>query len=228
MTHVYTDGACSNNGFSQAKSGIGIFFGIEDERNVSECITGKQTNNTAELSAVIRVFDIMQDSIASGEPVFIHTDSAYVILCATSYGSKLAQKNWQRKKPIPNVELVKTLFSLYQAHTNVKLLHVQAHTGRQDKHSIGNDWADRLANAAIGVESCPYQSFGKNTKKSTKPNMKKSTKTNTKTIVLNVPYTEKDQAKRYGARWNRQKKTWYVPVGVNGEYDTRLEQWMNL
>ena len=42
---VYTDGACSNNGKSNSLAGIGIFFGIDDYRNVSEKIKGKQTNN---------------------------------------------------------------------------------------------------------------------------------------------------------------------------------------
>jgi hypothetical protein len=27
---------------------------------------------------------------------------------------------------------------------------------------------------------------------------------------LNVPYAEKDQAKRLGARWDSTRKTWYV------------------
>ena len=43
--YVYTDGACIHNGKKYAKAGIGIFFGPGDRRNVSERITGKQTNN---------------------------------------------------------------------------------------------------------------------------------------------------------------------------------------
>lgn len=31
---------------------------------------------------------------------------------------------------------------------------------------------------------------------------------------LNVPYAEKDEAKALGARWDPQKKTWYIPEGV--------------
>lgn len=31
---------------------------------------------------------------------------------------------------------------------------------------------------------------------------------------LNVPFAEKDDAKRLGARWDAQRKTWYVPDGV--------------
>ncbi len=31
--------------------------------------------------------------------------------------------------------------------------------------------------------------------------------------ILKVPYAEKDQAKALGARWNNERKTWYVPDG---------------
>ena len=51
--YVYTDGACSNNGSKYPESGIGIFFGINDKRNLSKRIEWKQTNNTAEISAII-------------------------------------------------------------------------------------------------------------------------------------------------------------------------------
>ncbi len=32
--------------------------------------------------------------------------------------------------------------------------------------------------------------------------------------VLKVPFAEKDEAKRLGARWDAAKKKWYVPAGV--------------
>ena len=35
------------------------------------------------------------------------------------------------------------------------------------------------------------------------------------TTFLTVPYAEKDQAKSLGARWNAEKKKWYVPDGTN-------------
>ena len=32
---------------------------------------------------------------------------------------------------------------------------------------------------------------------------------------LKVPYAEKDEAKRLGARWDAARKKWYVPQGVD-------------
>lgn len=34
-------------------------------------------------------------------------------------------------------------------------------------------------------------------------------------IVLKVPYAEKDEAKALGARWNKERKVWYVPDGAD-------------
>ena len=61
--NIYTDGACSNNGKKNAKAGIGIYFGENDDRNISERISGKQTNNCAELRAILEVFTILGEEI---------------------------------------------------------------------------------------------------------------------------------------------------------------------
>jgi hypothetical protein len=37
------------------------------------------------------------------------------------------------------------------------------------------------------------------------------------------PYSEKDDAKSWGARWDQARKSWYVPAGVSLE---PFERWM--
>ena len=147
--YVYTDGACTNNGKKNAKAGIGIFFSPGDKRNVSERITGKQTNNAAELEAILRVFQILEKEIKKGEEYVIMTDSEYAIKCMGSYGYKLAIKHWKSDKPIPNFEKVKMGFLLFKTYPNITLQHVRAHTGKKDAHSIGNEFADKLATSSI-------------------------------------------------------------------------------
>ena len=151
--YVYTDGACSNNGKASACAGIGIFFGKYDPRNVSRKVVGKQTNNTAELTAIIETYPIIYPDLVDGKKIVIASDSEYAIKCATSYGEKCSKIGW--KKEIPNLELVKTLYELYVG-TCVQFIHVRAHTDKNDVHSIGNDQADKLANQAIGLDTCPY------------------------------------------------------------------------
>jgi hypothetical protein len=37
----------------------------------------------------------------------------------------------------------------------------------------------------------------------------------TTSIYLDVPYAEKDEAKRLGARWDAERKAWFVPAGLD-------------
>lgn len=197
--NVYTDGACSNNGRANAKAGLGIYFGEGDPRNSSERIIGKQTNNTAELTAILRAAAILQEEIMDGYDIHIYTDSEYARRCCTTYGEKLYKKGWNvgSKKAIPNLELVKKAYTVFKQLDNVHFHYIAAHTGLKDAHSIGNEGADRLANLAIGVSDCPY---AKKTKKTE----------NNKKIYLNLPYDEKEDGKRLGARWDPKKKKWYI------------------
>ena len=191
---IYTDGSCINNGRANAASGIGIYFGPNDKRNVSKKISGKQTNNTAELTAIIYSFKILEEDINNGRNITIHTDSEYAIKCATTYGEKMEKIDW--KKDIPNKELVQIIYSLYNNTPNVNLKHIRAHTGKEDKDSIGNENADRLANEAVVRNN--FTQFEK-------PKNKGKRK-----IYLNVPYTQKNNAKKLGALWDPNKKKWFV------------------
>jgi len=190
--NVYTDGACTNNGKPDARAGFGIWFGDNDDRNTSESFTGPQTNNRAELLGIIKALTILRDEIEQGQPIIIYSDSSYSIRCCTTYGEKMSKKGWQTKeKDIPNRNLVEVAYNFVKKYNNIKFKHIRAHTGLEDEHSIGNEHADRLANLSIGVESCPYQRI-KNK------------------IYLKVPYDEKDEAKKLGAKWDKSKKRWYI------------------
>ena len=142
--YVYTDGGCSNNGKRNAEAGIGIFFGVGDPRNVSRRIEGKQTNNTAELTAILVAYGLIETELVD-KRITIVSDSVYAIRCATSYGEKCEKQGWPE---IPNLELVKQVYELYK-DTNVQFMHVDAHTNRMDTHSIGNRHADALATMAL-------------------------------------------------------------------------------
>lgn len=185
MIKIFTDGACSHNGGKQAKAGIGIYIADNHPKNTSERIVGKQTNNTAELSAVIKVFSLFKNEIESGQDIMIYTDSEYVLKCCGYFGERSEKNGWKNKKGfIANHELVKQIYELYHSYDNVNLQHIKAHTGKTDELSKGNEEADRLANLAIG-------------------------KMVTKRVYLNVPFERKEEAKQLGAKWNPQKKKWY-------------------
>jgi ribonuclease HI len=177
-----------NNGRPDAVAGIGIYFGEDNPRNVSRRLddSEKQTNNVAELMAIKVAMEML-----SGETrVIIVSDSQYAISCATTYGAKCAADNWHRD--IPNRDLAKQVYEMYHARKDtVKLMHIMAHTGAEDVHSRGNAAADRLANLSIGQVSCPYQ-------------------TPSARIYLRVPFSQKDEAKGLGAKWDPACKKWFI------------------
>jgi len=137
-TYVYCDGSCIHNGLPNAKAGIGVYFGDNDPRNVSESISGN-TNNIAELTAMIRVYDYVKGDVT------IVSDSKYALLCVDTYGKKCESSGWP---DIPNKELVKKLYYTYK-NSSFKFIHVYAHTNKKDIHSIGNQHADKLAYESV-------------------------------------------------------------------------------
>jgi len=145
---VYTDGSCIHNGKSNARAGIGIFFDMDDPRNISKKIEGKQTNNVAELMALIDAYSIVKHDVVNGKNIAIVSDSEYAIKCATHYGAKCSKQDWM--VDIPNKELVKKAYETYKNVKNIQLIHIRAHTNNTDIHSRGNDFADKLANQALG------------------------------------------------------------------------------
>ena len=150
-TIVFTDGACSENGSSFAKAGIGVYFGDDDIRNVSKRISGKQTNNTAELLAILEVFNICEKDIENGDEIVIYSDSDYAIKSFTTRGDSYKNKGWKKYNgtEIENVELVKRGHELFKKYPNVSINHVKAHTGKKDLLSLGNEMADKLATQSL-------------------------------------------------------------------------------
>jgi ribonuclease HI len=138
--YVYTDGACLGNGRSGARAGLGVYFGEGDVRNVSEVVVGKQTNNVAEVSAIIKAYELIKNDIDAGKHVVIVTDSIYALRAVLVNEEKTNK---------PNKELVDLLYKLYDGLDNVKFMYIEAHTGRMDVHSIGNDKADMLASSKL-------------------------------------------------------------------------------
>ena len=204
---VFTDGSCSNNGKPNAEAGLGVYLGENDPRNCSKRIIGKQSNNTAELSAIIEVFTILKNDIDGGYPVIIYSDSEYSIKCCGSYGEKCKKTCWTNKKGyIPNHELVKQIYELFLHNQNVYIEHIRAHTGLNDELSLGNEGADRLANEAIGLKSCPYE--------------------NKQKYYLNVPYSDKDKAKALGSKWDPKKKKWYYEGSNTDENFIQLREYL--
>ena len=143
--HVYTDGACTKNGSSSARAGIGVFWGQDDPRNVSEPLPPgeRHTNNRAELLAIERALDGAEPVLRRGATLHIHTDSQYSHKALTLWINNWIKKGWITAKgtPVENRDLLERIHGkLASTPTPVQWHYVAAHTG-----DPGNEAADRLA-----------------------------------------------------------------------------------
>jgi len=128
----YTDGSCTQLGTSRALAGAGVHF-PELDVNMSFPVPGTQTNNRAELWAVIQAIEFV--SHLPGPPeVDIRLDSKYVM-------NNLESNN------VDNLDLWKELFRLLK-EVKVSWTKVIGHSG-----DVGNDRADVLAKSVAKTSS---------------------------------------------------------------------------
>lgn len=126
---VWTDGACSHNGKSNARGGWAFIARHEDEERVKSggVKTKGVTNNQMELRAVIEVFKVLKVPCE----VRVHTDSEYVAL-AFSEGrlKRWMQNGWRTSegKPVANKDMWQELVTLIKKGGHrVKVKHIQGH-----------------------------------------------------------------------------------------------------
>ncbi|KAL5017317.1 hypothetical protein ScPMuIL_006906 [Solemya velum] len=138
---VYTDGACFDNGKCGSRAGIGVYWGPHDHRNVSERLTGRATNNRAEIHAARKA--IIQAKEHGIKNLILNTDSAFLINAITKWIKGWKRNGWilTTGLPVINREDFEQLDQELR-NINVKWKHVRGHVGIP-----GNEAADRLANA---------------------------------------------------------------------------------
>ncbi|KAF6772633.1 hypothetical protein AHF37_07988 [Paragonimus kellicotti] len=150
---VYTDGACVGPS-SLRQAGYGVYWGPSDPRlvhpnilltissNVSERLSGEQTNNRAEIEAAITA---ARQAKQAGIPrIVIATDSKFTQQCATEWGPVWEKNGWRLfdGKPVKLREAVERLLKATRdSGVEVSWHYVPGHSGVE-----GNEEADRLAN----------------------------------------------------------------------------------
>lgn len=103
-TKVWTDGAARGNGRVGAEAGVGVFWGVDNENNVSEALEGAQTNQRAELTGILRALEIAPEDGA----LEIITDSSYSINCCTTWVISWEKNGWKTStgQEVTNKDLV--------------------------------------------------------------------------------------------------------------------------
>jgi|TARA_B110000093_G_scaffold114699_1_gene122902 ribonuclease HI len=223
MYEVYTDGSCLGN---PGRGGWGV---VGDDFKLS----GKQsdtTNNAMEMTAVLKALDECLNRDI--QEVCIFTDSQYVKNGISAWIINWKKNNWVTSTgtPVKNKEL---WIAIDEVRNKLKLVNwkwVKAHNG-----DLKNEEVDKLAYEAAGgtaakfygiirghipgiyttwgeaktqIDEYPgavYKSF------KTRPEAEKYMNTPVKEcIYLNVPFSDKDHVKSFGAKWDPVKKKWWV------------------
>jgi ribonuclease HI len=147
---IFTDGSAIKSKTKGISGGYGIFFGVDDKRNVSERLrVPKITNNVAELTAIRECLKILSHK----KKYIIYTDSEYSIKSITLWSKNWIKNNWKTTtgKDVKNKELIVEILDLLEK-IDVKFVHVRSHQKEpSNKNSIeyklwaGNNYADLLA-----------------------------------------------------------------------------------
>jgi ribonuclease HI len=110
--HVWTDGGAQPN---PGPCGIGVVIIDGDTRKEISEFLGPGTNQIAELTAILRGLESIEDKT---RPTFVYSDSAYSI--------GLLSQAWKAKA---NVELVAALRAVCRGFNDLRFVKVAAHTG---------------------------------------------------------------------------------------------------
>ena len=136
-TGVFSDGSCEGN---PGPGGWG-FVWVEDDRIVTQDsgTDGDTTNNRMELTALIAAYR----ALPADAEIDVYSDSQLCVKTVNEWAAGWEARGWKRKTgPIANLELVKELYALANAHPQAKLQWIKAHDG-----SRWNEYADALASA---------------------------------------------------------------------------------
>ncbi|GMG18978.1 unnamed protein product [Ambrosiozyma monospora] len=161
LATVYTDGACKNNQNRFARrGGYGVFFGVNDKRNISAPLTGdNHTNQLAELTAIDKALDEII-KVALKVKFTIVTDSKYCIDCITKLANGWKQKGWlnAQGKPVANRAIIESILDkkalvnyLYTTcgwDDELEFRYVPGHSS-----DFGNEKADELARKGADMDS---------------------------------------------------------------------------
>jgi len=132
---VFTDGSATPN---PGPGGWGAVRVVDDQ--VVDRAAGRDpdtTNNRMELQALIAGVGLVPE----GESAVLWSDSNLAVQTINQWAAGWKARGWRRKSgPVENLDLVRTLYELFEARPELELRWIKAHVGHR-----WNEYADRLA-----------------------------------------------------------------------------------
>lgn len=164
ILHIFTDGACSNNGKRGAAAAWGVILLTDIGHSIIDTDSGRippnepQTNQRAELRALLRGLEIAENYLLANKGVKeiqLWSDSQYAIKCTSEWGPTWRKNGWtKRGGDIQHLDLVKPLVETYaRLYSKLRLKWIEGHKGGAAANVFPwcfNHQVDRLATGALG------------------------------------------------------------------------------
>lgn len=165
IMHIFTDGACPNNGKRNANAAWGCLLVSDDGYIVLDRLSGaiplseSQTNQRAELTALLRGLELAEKQFGKlndVKKVQIWSDSEYSINCASVWGPKWKARGWKKQGgDIQHLDLIRKLVEkTLELGFKIEYRWLKGHKGGESQHAFPwmfNHQVDALANSALRV-----------------------------------------------------------------------------
>jgi len=163
IMHIFTDGACTNNGKRNANAAWGCLLVSDDGYIVLDRLSGAipltepQTNQRAELTALLRGLEMAEKQFGrlnDVKKVQIWSDSEYSINCASVWGPKWRKNGWKKQGgDIQHLDLIRVLVEKTLAlGFEIEYRWLKGHKGGESQHAFPwmfNHQVDALATGAL-------------------------------------------------------------------------------
>ena len=163
IMHIFTDGACPNNGKRNANAAWGCLLVSDDGYIVLDRLSGAipltepQTNQRAELTALLRGLELAEKQFGrlnDVKKVQIWSDSEYSINCASVWGPKWKARGWKKQGgDIQHLDLIRKLVEkTLELGFKIEYRWLKGHKGGESQHAFPwmfNHQVDALANSAL-------------------------------------------------------------------------------
>ena len=163
LLHIFTDGACTNNGRPNANAAWGVLLVSDIGYIVLDRYSGAvpkiepQTNQRAELRALLYGLELAEKQLQRDptlKKVQIWSDSQYSINCASVWGPNWKKSGWKKQGgPIQHLDLIQPLvLTTQKLGFSLEYKWLKGHKGGESQHVfpwIFNHQVDMLATSAL-------------------------------------------------------------------------------
>jgi|SaaInlStandDraft_7_1057024.scaffolds.fasta_scaffold27112_4 ribonuclease HI len=157
---AYTDGSCITFKNGITKAGYGIYIPMRNIKVSEPLINQKQTNNRAELTAILECVNHLSEDDLKNEIIII-TDSKYSMYIFDGTGERYEKDNYMKEgKQVLNKDLVIKALKIKRKY-NIRLVKIRAHTNKDDIHTMNNDIVDKLAKSGVYKNVSTFNEYDK-------------------------------------------------------------------